>query len=592
MPSETKYNTLIKILDKIRDEAPNDFLSYRPDPRNFNALNSARSKTLIHIFLKVKCGISQFRQRHELITEGSGDGGVDAYFLDTENKVLLLVQSKFRASATNFEQKSITADELVRMEIARILRGENTDSNGNPFNSKIAVLQQRWRELPDHAHYSYKVVILGNLRHYNDEQIKKLIDFSAYEIIDFDRCYSDLVLPLCAATFYDPKEITITIRLIDKDPSTLKRKIATKFGEYQVRVLFVPVAEIGRVMSKYRNTLLKYNPRNFLSLSKNKVNQSIRDTIAKNTSNEFALYNNGITIIAGSFSISETTGTPDSAQVIIGRPQIINGGQTAYTLSKMYEDHTDTFGDKEVMLKVIVVPDLDQVDTRFIEELSNSTNQQSRVEEADRRSNDAIQLKIQEAIYKEFGFYYERKRGEFYYGEASGYIDDELIIDRYDFLRAYMAFGGQPRWARQRGSETLFKKDNFQKILQLDADYRQMFFSYMVLRKLYSIEDSSGWGNGLRYGKMAIIAAVAYLLEGREIAASDLFEMADSYVKAVGRRWTEFEQQVSLRPENLSIYGKDNSFDFDNYYKGKTVNDDVKAFFKSANISPNTDTND
>jgi hypothetical protein len=40
--------------------------------------------------LVVKCGITNFKERHALITEGSQDGGIDAHFLDAEAKILLL----------------------------------------------------------------------------------------------------------------------------------------------------------------------------------------------------------------------------------------------------------------------------------------------------------------------------------------------------------------------------------------------------------------------------------------------------------------------------------------------------------------------
>jgi hypothetical protein len=150
----------------------------------------------------------------------------------------------------------------------------------------------------------------------------------------------------------------------------------------------------------------------------------------KSTSNEFALLNNGITLLSDSFKISETTGVENIGQVIMTNPQIINGGQTAYTLSKIWDEeytsNPDIFKNKEVMLKIIILKSYEKVDMSLIEELSNSTNQQSRVEEADRRSNELIQLELQDKIYNDFGYYYERKRGEFYYGLNGGFINKNL----------------------------------------------------------------------------------------------------------------------------------------------------------------------
>jgi len=260
------------------------------------------------------------------------------------------------------------------------------------------------------------VVILGNLENYSDEQIKRIIDNSDYEIFDFKRSYKELVFPLCSGTYYDPKEIKITIDLVNKEQSTLKQQISTNLGDFPIRVLFVPTKEVGRIMSKYKNSILKYNPRNYLSLSTNKVNRNIMESIIKCAANDFAIYNNGITIIADSFELTETTGTKNVGQVIMTNPQIINGGQTAYVLSKIYEEQKDdysVFNGKEVMLKVIILTSDTELNIDFIEKISNATNQQTRIEEADRRSNEKIQIAIEAAIFDIFGYFYERKKVNF-----------------------------------------------------------------------------------------------------------------------------------------------------------------------------------
>jgi len=131
-----KYRILLNILDKICEEAPSDFTSYKVDEKNIESLNQARSKAFIHLFLKVKCGMISFAERHDFITEGTQDGGIDAYYIDKENKKIFLIQSKFRTNKNNFETKKITANDLVRMEIQRILRGEEKDSRGNAFSPK------------------------------------------------------------------------------------------------------------------------------------------------------------------------------------------------------------------------------------------------------------------------------------------------------------------------------------------------------------------------------------------------------------------------------------------------------------------------
>ena len=515
------------------------------------------------------------------------DGGIDAYFLDTEKKTFLLIQSKFRNSAENFAERSISADELVKMEIQRILQGESLDSRGVEFNGKIKELQKAWRDIPDHPNYLPKVIILANIKGYSDEQIRRLIDNLNYEIFDFQRTYDELVFPLCSGTYYEPEQIEITINLGEKEQSMLVQKISTKHGNFKVIAVYVPVREIGRILYKYKNSILRYNPRNYLSLSHNKVNQQIRDSITKLTTNDFAVFNNGITIICETFKDSKITGIVDIGQLIITNPQIINGGQTAYTLSKVYEAYRDSkedvFAGKEVLLKAIITGQTEHHNIKFIEEISNATNQQSRVEEADRRSNEPIQTQLQKIIYEEFGYFYERKKGEFFNGLDSGYIDKQLVIDRYDFLRSYLAFQGQPRWARQRGSETLFTAEYFKTILRDPEDYRNMLFAYLLLMKLYEIDNNTvgeKWGFGLRYGKMAIITAINLTMVRTEITKDNIESLAIENIIRISSEWRGFEKWVRDRPSNKD-YRVKKDFDYDNYYKGKTINADVVDYFRA-----------
>ena len=113
------------------------------------------------------------------------------------------------------------------------------------------------------------------------------------------------------------------------------------------------------------------------------------------------------------------------AQLRITNPQIINGGQTGFALHQIYEegvkkgDTEEYFKNKEVLVKIITFIDSQTSQEgsqklQLIESVSKATNQQTNVTEADRRSNDKIQVEVQKRIYEEFGYFYERKRGEFW----------------------------------------------------------------------------------------------------------------------------------------------------------------------------------
>ncbi|NJN92252.1 MAG: hypothetical protein HC878_19060 [Leptolyngbyaceae cyanobacterium SL_5_14] len=116
----SKYETLTKILDQLRKEAPSKIGRYYPATENAETLNQLRARTFIHLFLKVKFGLTDFQQRENFITDDTQDGGVDAYYINQENKRIYFIQSKFRTTEANFNSKEILLSELLQMDIDRI----------------------------------------------------------------------------------------------------------------------------------------------------------------------------------------------------------------------------------------------------------------------------------------------------------------------------------------------------------------------------------------------------------------------------------------------------------------------------------------
>ncbi len=585
---EHKYSTLISVLDKLRKEAPKTYKTYHPNSDDNEATQHSRSLAFIHLLLKVKFGVASFLERHQQITDGGQDGGLDAYHIDSDKKKLYLIQSKFRNNSKNFGDKSMEADELIKMEIARITKGHETDSNEKPFNDKVLNFQKKIREIRDIAKYDYVVLLLGNVYKYNDDQIRRLIDNNNYTIYDSERAYEKLVFPLTTGTYYDPEEIEITIELANKEHPKLKQTIDTDFGQFNVTAIFVPTIEIGRVLSKFKNAILKYNPRNFLSLQKKSVNENIKSSIIDQSKNNFAILNNGITILSENVSISESTGKQNEGQLILTRPQILNGGQTAFTLSTIYDDYKDNPNNplkkKEVLIKIITPIDSSNgIEPKFIELISNATNQQNEVSEADRRSNHEIQIELQNLIYNHFGYFYERKAGEFHDGIKNGYIPENLVIDRLKFIKSYWAYIGEAAAARRTSEAITFREDIFFRVLQNIEKYSEMFLSYLIFIELEKIEKNSKkiesvsqYGYGLLYGKWAVTMAIG--LSKPSIDPKRIFEQAVELTLQKLNEWKLFDEFVEEKHKESKYFlsGRKN---FELYYKVDLLTSDVKEFF-------------
>ncbi|MFC1916440.1 AIPR family protein, partial [Chloroflexota bacterium] len=371
----------------------------------------------------------------------------------------------------------------------------------------------------------------------------------------------------------------------------------------------VPTIEIARVFSKYKNSVLRFNPRSYLGLRNNPVNAEITKTIKEIKTNEFALFNNGITILSDGTDITEFTGMPNRAQLRITNPEIINGGQTGFALHQIYEEEVkkggleECFQDKEVLVKVITFVDSQASEEspqklQLIESISKATNQQTNVTEADRRSNDKIQIEIQKRIYEEFGCFYERKRGEFWDGINNKYIDNRQVIDREVFMRICIACNGLASQARRSSERVLFSQDKFYGTLKQLEKIRQYFFGYTCYEVLNEIEKKFekdahnkfgmvNYGNGIRYGKMAVVSVVSRKFDDAW-RNNELREKAVATVNMCLSNWLDFESFITKQTYNMDYFrtyydNKSKSLiselDFDNYYKGRNVNKDLEKFF-------------
>jgi len=380
--------------------------------------------------------------------------------------------------------------------------------------------------------------------------------------------------------------------------------VKTKVFDCEIQVLFVPTIEIAKTLYKYRNSILKYNLRSFLELANNSVNKDIASSISQLKTNEFALYNNGITLLSTNTVYSEETFEKYTGQIIITQPQIINGGQTAYTLSRLYEDQLASTNDlsifegKEVLLKIIKLP-VENIEDgeviKLIETISKATNYQTVIEEADRRANDKIQMELQQNIYNYYGYFYERKKGEYADGIRYSYIQRSQIIDRETLVRLARCCELHPSDARRSSKGQLFALQEFSQTFDDSRKFHNYFFAFKCWQILLATEKGflhsknnrfgiSNYGNGLRYGKFAIISAC--FLYYKDEASIDL---AGSIVDNVLNQWLLFEKHIVSLKKNKNYfriyYDEDSKIEkqelnYDNYYKGTTLTDDLLEYFK------------
>lgn len=599
---DNKYKYLISVLDQFCNEAPEAYKRYDLNSPKTN-IENARSRAFIHLFLKVKFGLISFEEREYLITDGPGDGGIDAYYIDSENKKLYIIQSKFRNTDQNFITKEIMLDELLNMDIEQITDGNTVNEDGERYNGKICQFISDLQQVSDLPKYQTKIIILANVNSKHKQKLKKITGGYNVDIYNHERIYSELLFPLISGSYFNPTELKITLN-VDKESAghRIQYYPLTQYGDCTVNALYVPTIEIAKILWKYKNSILKFNPRSYLDLASSSINKKIAGSILNLQTNEFALFNNGITMLSDETIYSDKVGKKNKAEIIVLNPQIINGGQTAYTLSILYaqnQNNIDIFNNKEVLLKIISfnTEDGDNVSLnnklKLIEEISIATNQQSPVNEADRRANDKVQIELQKHIFQDFGLFYERKRGEFGDGIRAGYINRQNIIDREQFLRICLAIKNDPVKARSGTAHLLFEKNRFDAILPDASEYRKYIYGYRAYEQIGKLPNVSY--NAKTYARFAIVNVLISLYYDENLPLHKYDEDLTTHLNILIEKWDDFETYVRNADHNKKYYFKE-VFDkatgertietnWTAYYKGRTLISDISAFFFKQNDS-------
>jgi len=317
-PSNPRFETLLRIIDKFCQDAPKELApTYRPDPIKYpEKAKQAKARAYGHLYLLVRFGITDFRARERLITDGEQDGGLDAYFIDNNNQTVYLVQFKFHHSSQAFENEAVGPGDLMKTEYDRILRGDLKDSLGVPFNGKIHRFQKEFQKTPGFK----PVVVLFGLVKLDKVRLKKLIGDFSFEIYNAKRVYEELIFRLCAGDYSTPEKVTLHINKKGKKHISLEQEIEVKSGKCGVKVVFAPTQEIGKITAQYKNSILRHNPRNYLSLSQNSVNERISESVKRQKTNEFSILNNGITILSDEAEINPNTGSSQHALLTLKNP--------------------------------------------------------------------------------------------------------------------------------------------------------------------------------------------------------------------------------------------------------------------------------
>jgi hypothetical protein len=250
-------------------------------------------------------------------------------------------------------------------------------------------------------------------------------------------------------------------------------KLEDRIGKPRCFVARVPLTELQRLFVIYRAGLLDRNVRLHVG-SRTAANKGMASTLKSDEERgNFFYYNNGLCILAEKIDSPRTSGE----NILIGlhRPQIVNGGQTYYTVGQLDEPFLEG---ASVLARIICPPPLKPED--FTDEVIRYNNTQTPVTSRDFHSNDSIQ----KSLFEKFAHYapphfYERKEGlwesldakfQSRFRRSSGRARSCFrIIDSETFAQCRLAWNGEPATAKTQ------KKKLFEEDPTLGGLYNQVF---------------------------------------------------------------------------------------------------------------------
>lgn len=326
------------------------------------------------------------------ICDGGNDQGIDGIFFNEEERLVEIVQVKLPApqNVKNAFPESEAVKTFAGVELITV----------GPFMGKVSPrleeLAKRYLDLVNNSGYGVRITFFSlfspltsdthvEFFHQKFEQIG--VDFVGFD--DLKGFFENEYLvrrpqPPARLAFPVVGEILL--------------KKAPKFSA----VFSILGVDLAKSVLEYGARLFQDNVRLFLGSRKRSTNFRIQETAESDTESLlFWYYNNGINVVCKRLEIP-----PTRKVVTLHRPQIVNGAQTSYSLSRALENGT-LRPDTLVLVKAVQEEDRD-----FISKLTLYTNSQNPVRLRDFAANDAEQVQIGK-ICRAMRYFYEKKRGEF-----------------------------------------------------------------------------------------------------------------------------------------------------------------------------------
>ncbi|MBA3677331.1 MAG: AIPR family protein [Sphingosinicella sp.] len=347
------------------------------------------------------------------ITDGGNDRGIDAVYIDSrpESRVIHLFQFKF---IDKFEKRK---DTFPSSEIDKILtflddvlqKNERIESNCNPLlYQKVEAI---WEALEEGV-FTISIHLCSNASQLVSTQRKRLEEsLRPYKLANVKE--HDLIWFSHHLSRSQSEDRTYTIALVEDQYFSRADGFANGLiGTVRAEEILNFISD-PEFPNEVDDTLFEENIRVYLG-EQNDVNRKIFTSAISKENSKFWYLNNGITIVCERLSYQPRSSNP-RAELL--NPQIVNGGQTSHAIFEAARGGRNKVLDVKILIRII-----ETKDKNFTHEVAEATNSQTPIRSRDIRSNDSIQIKLENSL-RPLGYYYERKNDQYVDQRTENRID-------------------------------------------------------------------------------------------------------------------------------------------------------------------------
>jgi hypothetical protein len=206
--------------------------------------------------------------------------------------------------------------------------------------------------------------------------------------------------------FLDLVGITKYLLQVTDSPSMIEYPLSTVAQPTvlgSVCICVVPLVDLASFANRVGIQLFAANIRAYLK--RTSINKDLAATL-RSKSDDFLLFNNGITMIAADFKV-----IPNPWQVRVTNAQVVNGCQTVNEIKNAWLSLKDNKQNKNDLSGSVLVKVVKTQEKELIRQISRFTNRQNAVRTRDFLAMDDEQRALHKGMGK-IGYYYEITRGQ------------------------------------------------------------------------------------------------------------------------------------------------------------------------------------